>query len=71
LRKRRALNEDRLTLLKVRREREYDRESFPDTREVVIEELLGERGGHSLAQRRYSRGIRPSGKLWGGARQRK
>jgi hypothetical protein len=68
LRERRALNEDRLTLLKelrkVRREREYDRESFPDTREVVIEELLGERGGHSLAQHRYSRGIRPSGKLW-------
>jgi hypothetical protein len=67
LRKRRALNEDRLTLLKelrkVRREREYDRDAFPDRREIVIEELLGEKGGHSLAHRRYSRGIMPSGKL--------
>jgi hypothetical protein len=68
LRKRRSLNEDRLTLLKelrkVRREREYDRDAFPDTQEIVIEEILNERGGYSLAYRRYSRGIRPSGKLW-------
>ena len=68
LRKRRALNEDRLTLLKelrkVRREREYDRDAFPDTREIVIEEILGEKDGYSLAYRRYSRGVRPSGKLW-------
>jgi hypothetical protein len=67
LRKRRALNEDRLTLLKelrnVRREREYDRDAFPDRREIVIEEILNERGGFSLAYRRYSRGVRPSKKL--------
>jgi hypothetical protein len=63
LRKRRALNEDRLTLLKeltkVRRERDYDRRKFPDRREIVIEELLGENGGNSLAFRRYSRGVEP------------
>ena len=68
LRERRALNEDRLTLLKelrkVRREKEYDRDDFPDRREIVIEEILNEQGGYSLAFRRYERGIRPSGKLW-------
>ena len=59
LRKRRALNEDRLTLLKelrkVKRELGYDRHKFPDTREVVLDELLAEKGGHSLVDRRYSR----------------
>jgi hypothetical protein len=68
LRERRALNEDRLTLLKelrkVRREREYDRDAFPYRRELVIEEILNERGGYSLAYRRYSRGVKPIGKLW-------
>jgi hypothetical protein len=59
LRKRRALNEDRLTLLKelrkVKRERGYDRERFPDMREIVLSELLIENGGACLADRRYSR----------------
>ena len=68
MRKRRALNEDRLTLLKeprkVRRELDYDRERFPDQHEIVIEEQLNERGDYSLVYRRYSRGVRPSGKLW-------
>ena len=59
LRKRRALNEDRLTLLKelrkVKRERGYDRQKFPDMREIVLSELLIENGGECLADRRYSR----------------
>jgi hypothetical protein len=53
--------EDRLTLLKelrkVRRELDYDRERFPDRREIILEELLEESGGHSLTYRRYSRGV--------------
>jgi hypothetical protein len=61
LRERRALNEDRLTLLKelrkVRRELDYERERFPDHREIVIEELLAEKGGYSLAFNRHSRGV--------------
>jgi hypothetical protein len=59
LRKRRALNEDRLTLLKelrqVKRERGYDREKSPDIREIVLSELLLENGAECLADRRYSR----------------
>lgn len=55
LRKRRALNEDRITLLKelrqVKRERGYDREKFPDMREIVLSELLLENGGECLADR--------------------
>jgi hypothetical protein len=61
LRERRALNEDRLTLIKelrkVKRERGYDRKRFPDTREVVLSELLAGKGGHSLVDRRYSRAL--------------
>src|SRR5260221_14161079 len=61
LRERRALSEDRLTLLKelrkVRRELSYDRVSFPDKREIVLTELLIEKGGPSLADRRYSRAL--------------
>ncbi len=61
LRKRRALNEDRLTLLKelgkLKRELGYDRKKFPDTREVVLSELLTEKGGQCLADRRYSRAV--------------
>ena len=59
LRKRRALGEDRLTLLKelrkVKRESGYDRGKFPDRREIVLRELLEENGGPSLVDRRYSR----------------
>jgi hypothetical protein len=59
LRERRALNEDRLTLLKelrkVKRELGYDRKKFPDRREIVLSELLEEQGGHCLADRRYWR----------------
>ena len=59
LRKRRALHEDRLTLLKelrkVKRERRYDRDKFPDTHEIVLGELLEENGGPCLADRRISR----------------
>src|SRR5260370_4595556 len=58
LRKRRALNEDRLTLLKelrhVKRERGYDPQRFPDMREIVLSELLIENGGACLSARRYS-----------------
>jgi hypothetical protein len=61
LRKRRALHEDRLTLLKelrkVKRELGYDRKKFPDSREIVLSELLEEKGGHCLADRRYSRAV--------------
>ncbi len=64
LRKRRALGEDRLTLLKelrkVKRERGYDREKFPDMREIVLSELLIENGGACLADRRYSRELERS-----------
>ena len=64
LRERRALNEDRLTLLKelrkVKRERGYDRDKFPDQREIVLGELLEEKGGHCLADRRYSRELERS-----------
>lgn len=67
LRKRRALNEDRLTLLKelrkLKRELGYDRSRFPDTREVVLSELLAEKGGHSLADRRYSRAVDEESKV--------
>ena len=59
LRKRRALHEDRLTLLKelrkVKREQRYDRNKFPDRREIVLSELLEEKGGPCLVDRRYSR----------------
>jgi hypothetical protein len=59
LRKRRALNEDRLTLLKelrkVKRERGYDRERFPDMREIVLSELLEGKGGPCLGDLRYWR----------------
>ena len=59
LRKRRALHEDRFTLLrelrKVKRELGYDRDKFPDRREIVLSELLEEKGGHCLADRRYWR----------------
>ena len=66
LRKRRALHEDRLTLLKelrkVKRERGYDRDKFPDRREIVLSELLEENGGLSLVDRRYSRELDRSDK---------
>ena len=59
LRKRRALHEDRLTLLKelrkVKCERGYDRNKFPDRLEIVLSELLEEKGGPCLVDRRYSR----------------
>jgi hypothetical protein len=59
LRKRRALHEDRLTLLKelrkVKRELGYDRDKFPDQREIVLSELLEEKGGPCLGDRRYWR----------------
>ncbi len=64
LRKRRALNEDRLTLLKelrqVKRERGYDRKKFPDMRDIVLSELLIENGEECLADRRYSRELEQS-----------
>ena len=66
LRKRRALNEDRLTLLKemrkVKRELGYDRDRFPDRREIILDELLAEKGGRSLADRRYSRAVEEASK---------
>ena len=37
-----------MELRKVRLEREYDRDAFPDTHEVFIEEFLSEKGGYSL-----------------------
>ena len=64
LRKRRALGENRLTLLKelrrVKRERSYDRDRFPDHREIILSELLSENGGPSLVDRRYSRELERS-----------
>ena len=64
LRKRRALNEDRLTLLKalrtvLRELRKDDPEHprFPDNKEVVLDELLRERGGPTLIARRRQRMI--------------
>lgn len=64
LRKRRALNEDRLTLLnemrKLKRELGYDRDRFPDKREVVLSELLIKKGGECLADRRHSRASKRS-----------
>jgi hypothetical protein len=66
LRKRRALNEDRLTLLKelrkVKRELGYDRDRFPDRQEIILDELLAEKGGRSLADRRYSRAVEEGSK---------
>ena len=42
-------------LRKVKRELGYDRSRFPDKREIILSELLAEKGGHSLVDRRYFR----------------
>jgi hypothetical protein len=67
LRERRALGQDRLTLLKelrrVKRERSYDRDRFPDHREIILSELLSENGGPSLVERRYSRAVDEESKV--------
>ena len=44
----------------MKRERGYDREKFPDMREIVLSELLIENGGACLADRRYSRELERS-----------
>jgi hypothetical protein len=61
LRERRALGEDRLTLLKelrkVKRELGYDRHKW-DRREIILDELLIGKGGRALVDRRYSSAVR-------------